>query len=307
MSGAPKIDVLKRNTLTGHKDCVYTIEKSIVPGHFFSSGGDGLVVEWDLDKPESGRVLAKVQNSVYSLCLDEKNKCLILGQNYEGIHLLNLENTKEERSLQLTKTSYFDIKTCGNYVLVGDQQGTVHVIDNQSMTVVHKIQDSNKSVRTIAVNSENGVVCVGYSDNHIRIYDQNSFSLLHDMEGHQNSVFSTVFDPSSNYLLSAGRDAHLKVWDSTTCLEQQDIVAHMYTINDICYSPDSQHFATCSMDKSIKIWDAKSYQLLKVIDKGRHAGHGTSVNKLLWLPYKNSLISCSDDRTVSVWDLKFNM
>jgi WD40 repeat protein len=44
---------------------------------------------------------------------------------------------------------------------------------------------------------------------------------------------------------------------------------------------------------------------LKVIDKGRHAGHGTSVNKLLWTSFKNQLVSASDDRTISAWDLLF--
>jgi hypothetical protein len=45
--------------------------------------------------------------------------------------------------------------------------------------------------------------------------------------------------------------------------------------------------------------------LLKVIDKSRHAGHGTSVNKLLWTPFNDQLISASDDRTLSVWQIIF--
>jgi WD40 repeat protein len=67
------------------------------------------------------------------------------------------------------------------------------------------------------------------------------------------------------------------------------------------------YFATCSMDKTVKIWDAKTFRLLKVIDRARHAGHGTSVNKLFWPARVNSLVSCSDDRTISVWDLNFNL
>ncbi len=87
---------------------------------------------------------------------------------------------------------------------------------------------------------------------------------------------------------------------------KESIAAHLFAINDIEYSPDGKHFATCSMDKSIKIWDAKAFQLLKVIDKARYAGHGTSVNKLYWSTYENKLISGSDDRSISVWDIDFN-
>jgi WD40 repeat protein len=107
-------------------------------------------------------------------------------------------------------------------------------------------------------------------------------------------------------LLSAGRDARLKFWDIDREFKPvEEIVAHMYTINHITFSPDCQHFVTCSMDKSIKVWDAKTFKLLKVIDKARHAGHGTSVNKLLWLNHKETLVSCSDDRTISLWDINF--
>jgi WD40 repeat protein len=59
------------------------------------------------------------------------------------------------------------------------------------------------------------------------------------------------------------------------------------------------------MDKSIKVWDMAALKLLKVIDRSRHAGHGTSVNKVLWTNYDDQLLSASDDRTISVWKLNF--
>jgi WD40 repeat protein len=58
------------------------------------------------------------------------------------------------------------------------------------------------------------------------------------------------------------------------------------------------------MDKSIKIWDAATFRLLKVIDRARHAGHGTSINKLLWTNFNNQLVSAGDDKRISVWDIK---
>ena len=120
------------------------------------------------------------------------------------------------------------------------------------------------------------------------------------------SVFTLAYSPDFQLLLSAGRDAHLKSWDVNSAYSSfHDIVAHMYAINHIEYSPDGKHFVTCSMDKSIKVWDSHTFKLLKVIDKARHAGHGTSVNKLLWSDHDNLLLSASDDRAISIWNIEF--
>jgi WD40 repeat protein len=127
-----------------------------------------------------------------------------------------------------------------------------------------------------------------------------------EWEAHNNSVFTVQFRNDGNYLLSGSRDAHLKVWDSAGTYQlRDDIAAHMYTINHIAFSPDGKHFVTCSMDKSIKVWDSNEFKLLKVIDKARHAGHGTSVNKLFWTSFNNQLVSASDDRTLSIWEIIF--
>jgi len=87
---------------------------------------------------------------------------------------------------------------------------------------------------------------------------------------------------------------------------KENIAAHLFAINYLSFRKDGKFFVTCSMDKSIKLWDAETFRLLKVIDKGRHAGHGTSINKLVWSKYNNQVIAVSDDRSISIWDFDFN-
>jgi len=71
----------------------------------------------------------------------------------------------------------------------------------------------------------------------------------------------------------------------------------------VAYSPNGRYFATASMDKSIKLWEAATGRLLRVVDRARNAGHGTSVNKLFWSGRQNRLVSCSDDRSLAVWQI----
>ena len=302
-----KVTVSKRNTLTGHNDCVYTLERSQFPNVFFSGAGDGMVVSWDLDDPEKGQLIAKLPNSIYGLHYMIEQNLLLVGHNYDGIHVIDLEDKKELGSLNMTKAAIFDIKSSGSHAYIGDASGALSKMDVNSLRVHKTVKESEVSLRTIAINEYTNELAAGYSDNLIRVFEKSDLSLKHVIEGHTNSVFSLQYSPDRQLLLSAGRDAHIKAWDvKAGYLNLRDIAAHMYAINNIDYSPDGKHFVTCSMDKSIKVWDAETFKLLKVIDKARHAGHGTSVNKLYWSDHQNQLVSCSDDRTISIWDIKFD-
>ncbi len=302
------VEVEKLNTLTGHKDCIYTIVAGEDDQTFYSGAGDGMVARWQLSDPDTGHLLAKLDNSIYALALDSANRRMILGHNYDGIHVIDIDSKKEISSLQLTKGAIFDIQVIEKLVGVatGDGEFILITLDPEPR-ILRKMKLADKSARCISYLPKRNEVAIGFSDHKIRILDLTDLSIKHTLSDHTNSVFTVRYSPDGRYLLSAGRDAHLKIWDAATYVLVEDIVAHMYAINHIDFSPNGKHFVTCSMDKSIKVWDLQTFKLMKVIDKARHAGHGTSVNKLYWAPYHNQLISASDDRSISIWDLKFNV
>jgi WD40 repeat protein len=300
-----KIEVVKQHTLTGHRDCVYTLTGADVPYRFFSGAGDGMVAAWDLNDPDNGQLIAKLPNSVYALTYHRASGLLVVGHNYDGIHLLDWENKKETGSLQLTKAAIFDLQQAGDFVYVATGDGTILKVHVASLTIVARHQATDRSVRTISLNPVNGDVAVGYSDNSIRIYDP-ELELKYEWLAHGKSVFTVRYTSDGHFLLSGARDARLKMWDvQANYAQAAEVVAHMYAINHLDFSPDNKHFVTCSMDKSLKVWSMGELKLLKVIDRSRHAGHGTSVNKVLWTHHHDLLLSASDDRSISVWNIIF--
>ncbi|MCC5931272.1 MAG: WD40 repeat domain-containing protein [Cyclobacteriaceae bacterium] len=299
------MNVKKLHTLTGHKDCVYALaENPAKPGNIYSGAGDGMVVEWSLGEPEVGKLIAKVDASVYAIASHSYNNTLIIGQNYDGIHLIDAESFKKHSSLKMTDKAIFDIASYNKYLLVADGGGTITVVDSEAMAVKKHLKASDKSARCIAVNETLSEFAVGYSDHSIRIFNLDDFSLKKQIAAHKNSVFALKYSPDNQFLLSGSRDANLKVWSVNQDYElHTSIVAHMYCINNIAFREDGVFFATASVDKSIKIWRSSDFKLLKVLDKARFAGHGTSVNKLAWTRYQNQLVSCSDDRSLSIWEI----
>ncbi len=291
--------------LTGHRSSIYALAPAGKSGIFFSAGGDGLVVEWNLNHPEEGTVLANLNNPIYALHYHERNNLLIIGHNFDGIHVLDWINKSETGSLKFTQAAIFALQTFDDTLFAGAGDGTLTAIDLPSLRVKKQIKVSDKSLRCLSINPLTREIAAGYSDWRIRILDLDTLELKFELPGHGNSVFTVRYTPSQSYLLSAGRDARLKAWDvKQNYAYIGEIVAHMYAINYIEFSPDNKHFVTCSLDKSIKVWELPTLSLLKVIDRARHAGHGTSVNRLLWLKEPDRLISASDDRTLSVWQIE---
>lgn len=295
------IQVKKLHTLTGHNDCIYALAEGPDPRFFYTGSGDGMVVEWDLDNPKDGKLIAKLPHSVYAISIDKERNLLYIGHNFEGIHVIDLREKKEVWSLKITNQSIFDIKIIGKSLFVATGDGVLTVIDVEEKSLVKHLKLSSKSARVMAVDKAQKNIAIGFSDHSIKIIDAFDFKPVQLLEGHTNSVFALAYSPVQNLLISGGRDASLKFWNTKTYQQTGNVIAHMFAINYLSFKEDGKYFITCSMDKSIKVWDAEDHKLLKVIDKARYAGHGTSINKVVWSTYNQSIISVSDDRSISIW------
>lgn len=302
-----KIKVNKLHTLTGHNDCIYALAEGSDARFIYTGAGDGLVVEWDLEQPKDGKLIAKLPHSVYALEVDKMRNLLFIGHNYEGIHVIDLQEKKEIWSIKITDKAIFDIKAYGNQLFVGSGDGVLIVLNIDERAVVKHIKLSEKSIRVMAVADIKMHLAIGLSDHSIKILDlANDFGPLANLKGHGNSVFGLVYSPDENSLVSGSRDAQLKFWSTDHYHLSQNIIAHLYAINSLYFRKDGRFLVSCSMDKSIKIWDPCTKKLLKVIDKARNAGHGTSINKVIWSTYQGNIIAISDDRTISIWQLEEN-
>ncbi|MFT4858010.1 MAG: WD repeat-containing protein 61, partial [Planctomycetota bacterium] len=271
-----KIEVNKLQTLTGHNDCIYALTEGSDPRFFYTGSGDGMVVEWDLDLLKDGKLIAKLANSVYTLQVDHARNWLFIGHNFEGIHVIDLNEYKEIWSLKLTDQAIFDIKVVGNEAYIGAADGVLTVVDIELRAIKKHIKLSSKSIRVMAVAIGKKHLAIGLSDHSIKILDlANDFQPIANLVGHTNSVFALSYSPDEMLLASGSRDVNLKFWNSTDFTLVESIVAHLYAINYLSFNEDGNMLVTCSMDKSMKIWETAERKLLKVIDKARNAGHGT--------------------------------
>jgi WD40 repeat protein len=266
--------------------------------HIYSAGGDGMVVQWDLEKPKDGVSIAKLDTSVYALAYDARG-FLVIGANYNGLHLVDISSKETLFSIQLPNCGMiFDLLIDGDLIYVACQKGLFFEVSILNRTVKHRTL-GKENLRSIA-KTENGFA-VAASDGKVLFYTA-QFDLKHTISDAKKSIFKLYL--SDNQLFTVSIDCHLRIYKEAVL--SQDLVAHMYAINHIDFHPHKQYFATASQDKTIKIWDKNTFALLKVIDFTRYNGHQNSVNKLFWSRYNNLLVSCSDDRSLKVWQINFD-
>ena len=297
------MEIQRIDTFSGHKAPIYSLEDGREPHIIYSAGSDGWVVEWNLQKPDVGKVLAHIEGSVYCLKLDRSTNIFWVGQNFEGIHGVQVNDQSRVFSIAMPKKAIFDICFWDNQVWVAHDHGLISVIDRESQQIIKHIKSGDKSARKFCLMGQDKIA-IGFSDGFIRVFNKN-FEMEFAWLAHELSVFSMIYEDSSHSLISVGRDAKIKRWllDGENTSLVQEVPAHIYAIHDVVVSPDQQFFASASMDKTIKIWRAIDLTLLKVIDAPRYGSHKNSVNKLLWSAYQDYLVSASDDKNISIWKI----
>ena len=298
----------RKAVLTGHKSSIYAIERGLEKNVIYSADGNGWVAQWNLLKPDDGKLLAQVPSNVFSLRLLKERALLAVGSMTGALYFIDLKTGKLlGDGLQLDNAVY-DMLVFGKLLLVGTGKGLLWLVNLNTLNATKTIQICKKAIRCIRKHPTQAAAILGCSDNNAYLFDLSTLKPTAKLEKHQNSVFSAAFVGGGKYLLTGSRDAHLSIWrvEENSYRLHHSIPAHLFTINDIATLLPHQLIATASRDKSIKIWSARNFELLKVIDnfKPELQAHLNSVNKLLWLPESNTLVSASDDRTLMLWQIE---
>lgn len=301
-----KINITKIAQFNGHLNSIYALGLGQSKNTFYTGATDGFIVEWNLQNPDNGKLLVKVNRPVYSFLFLAEHNLLLAGTAQGNLHLIDLATNKEIRNIEAHQNGIYDIKLVKNLILTAGGDGKICVWNLPDFTLLKTIVGSNKSARIMAINNLHNHIAVGFSDNFIRIYNSQNFSVLNQINAHDNSVFALSYSKENNTLVSGSRDVMLNAFDvENNYVQTQNIAAHTLHINAINFNTDGTLFVTASMDKTIKIWDAKTFTLLKVIDFARNKSHTNSVNKVLWFS-PTQFITCSDDKTAMVWEVGFD-
>ena len=129
------MEMVRAAVLSGHAGSVYALACNGT-STVFSGGGDRIVAEWDLNDPNEGHLLAKVNDIVYSI-LPLPDQRILIGQASGGIHVIHLGSRKEERLLQYHKSGVFRMAHAPqNGLLVSlSGDGEMAILDDHELAI----------------------------------------------------------------------------------------------------------------------------------------------------------------------------
>lgn len=296
----------------GHTAAIYALAEAPTAGNFYSAGGDGLLVEWQIGQPDLGKAVANVGEQIFSIASQIHSSSLIphpskqfVGTMNGGIFQVVPNQPEQTRNIRHhAQKPVFGLQWIENQLISIGGDGFLTRWDAEKLLPSESFKLSNHALRSLAFSESRGELAVGSSDGSLFLMDSESLFLKKTLPAaHGSSIFSLAFSPDENFLLSGGRDAMLRRWDLNSDFQKtHELPAHRFTVNDLRFSPDGQLLATASRDRTVKIWDSENLKLLKVVDSVRSGGHLNSVNRLLWLD--GFLISSSDDRSLKIWRIQ---
>ena len=298
-----RVQAKQIGVFTAHTGNLYALAVNENEQTVYTSGTDGLVMEWDIREIGKGKIIARIPEAVHCLYIDVEQNYLWIGTSKGNVHVLDLVKKKELKLFASHTQALFDIKRLGEYIYSAGGDGCLVQYDLQSLTIQKLVKLSEKSLRCIAVSEELACLAVGASDSNIYFLGKNLEVYDEITAAHSLSVFSLAYISQSRYLLSGGRDAMMHVWELKNEVKlAHKIPAHNLHVHGLSVQAAGNYILSASMDKTIKIWDAQTFQLLRVMDKERHQAHVNSINNIAWIG-NQKFVSISDDKSVMLWEL----
>lgn len=240
------MQLLCKHIYAGHTGPVYVVLPKD-DRHFFSAGSDGIIAQWEYERPEQATAIAMLNTPVYSLYYSPTNNKMWVGTSTGNIHLLDVSNKTELKQIALNANGIFRIEfILGKYWVLGGN-GKLYVFDEDEK-LIWELDLSESKLRSIVL--FDGKLCIGDSGGQIFKINPLSFKVEDRFVAHNPSVYDLLV--MEGYLYTCGRDGHIRKWNNENMLIWE-IAAHNYAIYTL--QEMEGKIVSSSRDRKIKIWD----------------------------------------------------
>jgi WD40 repeat protein len=242
----------------GHNGEIKSI--AFVPGkrEFFTSGGDGKVLKWDLDsKGQNFQVIYSGTEIVEVLSVSPDAGWLACGGDNQVIKMIPLRDNSIGYELRghTGKIKSLVFSFDNKYLYSASLDGKVLKWDLAARTSKNVTTDAIQ-INSIDISSNGNYLAGVSNDGKALIWNPEKTAENFRLPPIEGKVIKTVrFKPDENILAVGYTDGYVELWDISSRKKISEIKAHSAGVNDIRFNKKYSQMATASNDATIKIWD----------------------------------------------------
>jgi WD40 repeat protein len=252
------MNVRKINELEGHQAALYTISEGFQKDELLSAGSERFVAKWNLNQPDLAEVIAKASGVIYSLL---------------RIPELNL-------------------------LLVGNDQGGIHVVDISQKLEIRYLLAHKKGVYDVCLSADKSTLYAAGGDGQLSIWDMGSFECTQTINCGSLKLRQLALSPEGDILAIACGDSYIRILDTKTNEIISQWKAHEMSVNALCFTPSGDVLLSGGKDAYLNIWDAKSHVKIHSIP-----AHNYAIYSIVMQPEGKLFATGSRDKTVKLWDV----
>jgi WD40 repeat protein len=247
------------SSFRGHNGDIRSI--AFLPGkrEFFTSGNDGKVLRWSLDKKDQAlQIVYSGTDIINVLAVSPDASWLACGSSGSSIKMIPINGTGSGFELNGhtggIKSLIFSYDGKSLYSAAGD--GKVlkwNVAARTSMNV----SSGSMEISSIDISLKGNYIAGISTDGKVQVWNPDQKTDNFRIETTGKNITVVKFNPDNNLLALGDADGSIELWDVILHKKVAEVKAHGGQVNDIEFNPALKQMATAGNDKKIRIFDIK--------------------------------------------------
>ncbi len=284
-------------TLTGHRDTVWSVAVSPNGETLSSAGADGTVKLWNLSGGGLLRTLGGHRAIVRAVRFSPDGSLIASGASDRTLKLWNAERGTLVASLGGHAETIWAVAFSEDGLLVasGGSDQMIRIMNVKNRRLVRSFRDPGGDVWTLAFSPDGTQLASGSSDGAIRLWDVRG-RLERTLKGHRSAVRTLATSRATGLLVSGSWDKTVKVWDWRSARLLRTLSGHSDRVISVALSADGRTLSSAGRDRTLKVWNTFDGRLLQTFN-----AHTDWVVASAFSP-RGDIVSASKDRTIKLWN-----